>query len=72
MKVEVQVDDRVFETDSGPRSGLEVTCTRCGRTEQVYGRSTGSAKAGAMMLRANCQNGESNFYDLPEWVKLNS
>lgn len=69
MKVEVQVEDCTLDTDTGPRAGLEITCPRCGQTVEVFGDGAASAKAGAMMLRSDCRLGESNFYDLPEWVK---
>lgn len=71
MKVEVDVNEWVFDTETGPRTGLEVTCLRCGHSVEVYGRSSAAALAGAWKLRAECQRGEDNFYDMPEWVKQN-
>ena len=71
MKIEVKIEEMVFDTETGERSGLEVTCPRCDSTVVVFGVGGSSARAGAMKLKDECPIGENNYYDVSEWVRWN-
>jgi hypothetical protein len=42
--------------------GVEVQCTRCQHTVQVFGRGEASVRRGCAMLREECPLGRRNFY----------
>jgi hypothetical protein len=42
--------------------GLEATCSRCGHSVTVYGRSDASERAACVLLRQECPRGEQNYY----------
>lgn len=66
MRVTVEVDHIELEGDHGGEiPSLELTCSRCGHSVQVYGESEASEKRGCVMLHEQCPNGENNFY-VPE------
>lgn len=64
MKVSLDtVEDQIDGDYGGSVDGLRLTCTRCGHEVTVFGTGGASARRGALMLRDECPNGESNFYD---------
>lgn len=68
MRVDVEIYEDEIESDSGhPTPGLHLTCARCGHEVAVFGTGESSAKRGAYILRQECPNGESNFYDVNHW-----
>lgn len=66
MRVECAVDEIELDGDYGTVAGLCVTCGRCGHSVEVFGTSDRSVRAGLVMLREQCPEGESNFYVAPE------
>ena len=50
------------EGDYGSVDGVEVTCDKCGHSEESGGTSDGSLSRCASLLRENCPRRESNFY----------
>jgi hypothetical protein len=68
MRVRVEIDEEQLEGDYGNWiDGLCLRCTRCGHEVSVFGTASESAKAGAIMLRDECPNGETNFYNVSHW-----
>jgi len=69
MKVSVDIQQEELEGDYGGYvDGLRLTCSRCGHDVTVFGTSDRSARRGAVMLGEGCPNGESNYYDVDDWV----
>ena len=69
MRVIVTIEEEQIEGDYGVLvDGLRLTCPRCGYEATPFGTGESSAKAGAVMLREECPNGESNYYDISGWV----
>ncbi len=64
MKVSVDVYESTTEGDYGDVPCLDLTCSRCGYSVEVFGTEEAAAKRGALMLREGCPNGENNFYDV--------
>ena len=64
MRVKVRVEEIELDGDDSeyPVPSVEVTCTRCKHSVQVFGTSEASIKRGCLMLREECPEGESNFY----------
>ena len=48
--------------DYGSVEGVEVTCDKCGHSEQSGGTHDGSLSRCAYLLRENCPLEEKNFY----------
>jgi len=67
MKVSVSIFSEDVEGDYGIVDGLRLICDRCGHEVEVAGTTGSSAKRGACMLRDDCPNGESNYYDVDWW-----
>ena len=67
MKVSVDIREEEVEGDHGSGDGLRVTCERCGHYVDVLGVSDRSASRAAVMLREECPEGETNFYDTGWW-----
>ena len=67
MKVIVEICESTAQGDYGDVHCLDLTCSRCGHSVEVYGTEEASAKRGAMMLREECPNSENNFYDVSDW-----
>ncbi len=55
-----------LEGDYGSVEGVEVTCNKCGHSEESFGTSEASLLRCAVMLKENCPKGERNFYDVGE------
>jgi len=68
MKVNVIVKETELEGDHGDIPGLILTCERCSHEVEVYGTEAASARLGAIMLREECPNKESNFYYILDWT----
>ena len=69
MRVTVEINQEELEGDYGGYvDGLRLTCSRCGHEVTVFGTTERSAQRGAIMLREECQNGETNFYDVEDWT----
>ena len=50
------------EGDYGFAEGVELTCDKCGHTEESAGTHEGSIARCAFLLRENCPRNEKNFY----------
>ena len=53
-----------LDGDYGSVDGVEVTCTKCGHSEESRGTEEASLTRCAYLLRENCPLGESNFYEV--------
>ena len=67
MKVCVDINESTTDGDYGDVPCLYLTCERCGHEVTVYETSDASACRGAFMLRDECPNSESNYYDIGHW-----
>lgn len=65
-RVSTTTDYTEVDGDYGSVDGVEVTCSRCGHSEQSAGTHEGSLRRCTFLLRENCPRGESNFYDVDE------
>lgn len=64
MKVECDVVFQDVENESGRLvAGVAVSCARCGHTVEAYGTTERSVRRCFMLLKEQCPNGESNYYD---------
>lgn len=61
-RVTTSTDYVEVEGDYGSVDGVEVTCSRCGHSEQSGGTHDASISRCAILLRENCPRGEKNFY----------
>jgi riboflavin synthase alpha subunit len=68
MHVSVDIDQVDVDGDYTSVDGLCLTCSKCGHSVEVFGTSEASAKRGAIMLREQCPNNESNYYDVDHWT----
>lgn len=66
MKVSTTTNYVDLDGDYGTVEGVEVTCDRCGHSEESFGTGDGSLKRCAFLLRENCPRGESNYYEVDE------
>lgn len=65
MKISVSVSHISLDGDySSDVEGIQLECSRCGHTVEVFGTSEASEKRGCVMLNDECLNGESNFYEV--------
>jgi hypothetical protein len=64
MKVATTTSYVDLEGDYGTVEGVEVTCDKCGHSEESFGTEDGSLKRCAYLLRENCPLGESNYYEI--------
>lgn len=53
-----------LDGDYGSVEGVEVTCDRCGQSQESFGTDDRSLRRCARLLRENCPNGENNFYEV--------
>lgn len=53
-----------LDGDYGSVEGVEVTCDRCGHSEESFGTDTPSLARCAALLRENCPRRENNYYDV--------
>jgi len=61
MRVRVSVEEIELDGDyGGTVPSVSVTCSKCGESAEVYGRSDRSIRRGCIMLREGC--GEGNYY----------
>jgi hypothetical protein len=51
-----------LDGDYGTVEGVEVTCGRCGHSEESFGVDEPSLRRCAYLLRDNCPRNENNFY----------
>lgn len=51
-----------LDGDYGTVEGVELTCDRCGHSEESFGIGEPSLMRCALLLRENCPQGEKNFY----------
>jgi hypothetical protein len=61
-RVNTMIDYIDIEGDHGSFEGVEVTCNKCGHSEQSGGTHGSSINRCAYLLRENCPRGERNFY----------
>lgn len=66
-KVSVDIFEEEVEGDYGWCPGLRVICGQCSHYVEVMGTTDRSAARAAAMLRKECPNSESNFYDISWW-----
>lgn len=55
-----------LEGDYRPVDGVEVTCDRCGHSEESFGTDEPSLMRCAYLLRENCPMHENNYYVVTE------
>ena len=67
MRVTVEIYESTMEGDYAEAPCLNLTCSKCGHSVEVFGTEEASAKRGAIMLRESCPTRESNFYDVSNW-----
>lgn len=53
-----------LDGDYGSVAGVEVTCDRCGHSEESFGTEEASLSPCAYLLRENCPKGENNYYEV--------
>ena len=53
-----------LEGDYGNVEGVELTCEKCGHSEESFGTDEPSLLRCAALLRENCPMRESNFYSI--------
>lgn len=62
-RVTTTTDDIDVDGDyGGSVDGVEVTCDRCGHSEQCAVTHEGSLRHCAFLIREDCPRGENNFY----------
>jgi hypothetical protein len=61
-KVSTTTDYVDLDGDYGTVDGVEVTCDRCGHSEESFGTDELSLRRCAALLRENCPRRENNFY----------
>ncbi|WP_198135158.1 hypothetical protein [Rhodopseudomonas palustris] len=66
MKVTTTTAYVDLDGDYGSVEGVEVTCDRCGRSEESFGTGDASLKRCAFLLRENCPRNEKNYYQVSE------
>jgi len=67
MRIKATVEEIELEGDHATIPSLQVTCSRCGHSVDVFGTSEASAKRGAVMLAEECpQAAGRNFYVVDE------
>jgi len=54
-----------LDGDYGTVEGIEVTCSKCGHSEESLGTDERSLMRCASLLRQNCPRRENNFYVVP-------
>lgn len=65
-RVTTKIDYVDLDGDYSTVEGVEVTCNKCGHSEESFGTEEESLKRCAYLLRENCPRGESNFYLVDE------
>jgi hypothetical protein len=65
-KVKAEVDEIYIEGDYTEVPSVSVTCSKCGHQVSVFGRSDASRRRGAVMLKEECPEGETNYYEIEE------
>jgi len=60
MRIPVEVEEIDLEGDYGTVPSVQVTCSQCGESVEVYGTSSASIRRGCIMLREMCD--QKNFY----------
>jgi hypothetical protein len=66
MKIPCEVEEIELEGDYGPVPGVCVTCTRCDHQVEAFGASARSVRYCLVVLREECPNDESNYYEADE------
>lgn len=59
---EIELDGDLPPDDPVSIESLRITCTRCGRSVEIFGQDEDSRKRGGATLRDHCPRGERNFY----------
>ena len=63
-KVECTIETGYVENDSGYEiEGVIATCSRCEHTVKSCGTSDGSRRRCLVLMRQECPNDESNYYE---------
>lgn len=66
-RIDCETENVEIENDRGIWvKSVSVKCCKCDHTEESYGRSDSSVRRCLALLRENCPNGESNYYDASE------
>jgi hypothetical protein len=60
MRIPVEVEEIEMQGDYGTVPSVQVTCSECGESVQVYGRGDASIRRGCIMLKEMC--GQKNYY----------
>lgn len=67
MKVTLDIEEDELDGDYGSVPGLRLICTHCGHSVEVFGTELPSAQRGAVMMREECPQDLSNYYDVSHW-----
>jgi hypothetical protein len=63
MRVTVVTAKTTVKDETGRKvEGIVLTCSRCGKTVEVFGTSDASVKRGFVKLREVCKETGRNFY----------
>ena len=65
-RVSTTLDYVDLDGDYGTIEGVELTCDRCGHSEESLGTSDASIQRCAILLRENCPRRETNFYEVDD------
>ena len=60
--VTVYLSEELLDGDYSSVDGIVAVCSRCGHETQSFGTTESSALRCAALMREECPNGESNFY----------
>ena len=62
-KVFVDIMETDLDGDYSSVPGISAECKRCHHTVEVFGQEEGSILRACALLREECPNNESNFYE---------
>ena len=62
MRVKTTTKEIELDEDYGQVECVEVSCGRCGHSEQSYGTDESAARRCAILLRENCPHGGNKYY----------
>jgi len=62
MRVPCSIAEAPLKGENGDVKGIIVTCNKCGHTTQCFGTSDRSKLRCLAAMRAECPEGQDNFY----------
>ena len=61
-EIEVFIEEVELAGDYNNVLGVRGTCSKCGATEECFGRTERSHKRVCILLKENCEDDENNWY----------